>query len=477
MTPETFRGAGHQIVDWIADFRDQIERYPVRSKAAPGDVARQLPAGPPSEPESMAAILADLDQIIVPSATHPQHPGYLAFFPANVSLSSMLGDFVSTGLGQLGITWESSPALTELEEVMCEWMRQLYGLPGGWRGTIHDTASTAALVAMLAARERASSVGFGGGGLQAEPQPLVVYASMGAHSSVQKAAVLAGFGIDNVRLVETDDRFGMRPDRLEAIVRADIAAGLKPSIIVATVGTTGTTAVDPLPAIASIARENSIWLHVDAAMAGSAMVLPECGWMFEGVEQADSVSTNPHKWMGTALDCSLFFVRDHAELTRFMSTNPSYLQSSADGTVTQYRDWGIPLGRRFRALKLWFQLRLDGVDEIRSRLRRDMEHARRLAAQAEGADGWRVLAPVVLQTVCLRHEPPGLDPEQLDMHTLRWAEAINDSGEFYVTPALLEGRWMVRVSFGSLLTERRHAERFWELCQQVVAAEQFNPPG
>ncbi len=468
MTPEEFRSAGHEIIDWIADFRGGIEQLPVRSRAKPGDVSARLAAEAGATRDPLRDLLNDLDSIIVPASTHPQHPGYLAFFPANVALSSMLGDFVSTGLGQLGITWESSPALTELEEVVCDWMRSLYRLPAGWKGTIHDTASTACLVAMLVARERASSVGLALGGLQAEPRPLTVYASTQAHSSVQKAVLLAGFGASNLRHIDCDGDYSMRAQLLEEAIVADIEAGFRPAAVVATVGSTATTAVDPLGSIAEITQRHDMWLHVDAAMAGSAMMLDECRWMFEGIESANSISTNPHKWMGTALDCSLFFVRDHRELTSVMSTNPSYLQSQVDGSVTQYRDWGIPLGRRFRALKLWFQLRLDGLEEIESRLRRDLAHAGWLAEEVEKEPHWQVLAPVTLQTVCIRHEPPGVQGEALEAHTLAWAEAINRSGEFFVTPAKLDGRWMVRVSFGALTTERHHVVRFWALCRSLA---------
>jgi aromatic-L-amino-acid decarboxylase len=390
----------------------------------------------------------------------------------------VLGDLASSGLAALGITWASAPALTEVEEVVTEWLRELTGLPEGWRGAIHDTASTACLVALLAARERASGLSQNRGGLQAEPAPLTVYTSPEAHSSVAKAALLAGFGAANLRQADVDPvTRAMRPDTLAAMMAQDAAAGRRPAAVVVAIGTTGTTAIDPLAELAPIAARHGAWVHVDAAMAGSALLLPEWRWMVDGVEGADSLCWNPHKWLGTVLDCSLLYVRAPDELISVMSTDPSYLRSAADGEVTQYRDWGIPLGRRFRALKLWFQLRLEGAEAIRARLRRDLENAAWLRDQVTAAPGWRVLAPVTLQTVCLRHEPPGLagadgtilDAAALDRHTLAWAAAVNASGRAFVTPSLLDGRWMVRVSIGAEATERHHVESLWSLLQELAA--------
>jgi len=477
MDPEEFRSAAHALVDWIADHRERIPDLPVLSRVEPGDVARALPADPPTARESIDDLLDDLDRIVVPGLTQVQHPMHFGWFPANASLASILGDLASGGLGALGITWQSAPALSELEEVVCEWMRALTGLPQGWTGAIHDTASTACLVALLAARERASGYSEARGGLQAEPAPLVVYASPHAHSSVPKATLLAGFGRDNLRLVEVDPvTYAMRPDALRAAIEADVAAGRRPAAVVVSVGTTGTTAVDPLARLAEIAAAHGVWVHVDAAMAGSALLLPEYRWLVDGVERADSLSWNPHKWMGTALDCSLLYVRDAEHLVRVMSTNPSYLRSAVDGEVTQFKDLGIPLGRRFRALKLWFHLRLDGVAAIQDRLRRDLANAAWFTEQVHGEPGWRVLAPVPLQTVCVRHEPAGLvgddgtilDGEALDRHTLAWLDSINRSGKAFLTASVLDGRWMVRVSVGVEGTEREHVASLWELMRTAA---------
>jgi len=466
MNPEEFRRVGHQVIDWIADYRARIESLPVRSKVEPGEVRTQLSLTPPLQPESFDKIFNDLEQIILPGLSHWQHPNFFGYFPGNGELASVLGDYLSTGLGVLGLSWQSSPALTELEELVTDWMRQMVGISDSWSGVIQDTASTCTLVAMLCARERASNYSLSRGGLQSGEKPLVVYVSGHSHSSVEKAALLAGFGRANLRLIAMDENYAMNPDALEKALQADLRAGLVPCAVVATTGTTTTTALDPVKAIAEMARKYDLWLHVDAAMAGSAMILPECRWMWEGVESADSLVFNPHKWLGAAFDCSLYYVRDPQHLVRVMSTNPSYLQSAVDSRVKNLRDWGIPLGRRFRALKLWCLIREQGVEKLQARLRRDLANAQWLAEQVRNAPNWRALAPVPLQTVCVRHEPAGLEGEALDKHTLDWAERVNNSGGAYLTPAVLDGRWMVRVSIGAILTERRHVEMLWDLMQR-----------
>jgi aromatic-L-amino-acid decarboxylase len=470
MTPEEFRRFGHQVVDWIADYRGRISDLPVMSKAEPGAVRAELPVSPPEQGESFELILRDLDRLIVPGLSHWQHPRFFAYFPSNGELSSVLGDFLSTGLGVLGLSWQSSPALTELEEVTADWIRQMVGLSPAWSGVIQDTASTSTLIALLSARERSSGYSLARGGLQAEARPLVAYASRQSHSSVEKAALLAGFGRANVHSVATDDRYAMRADALAAAIAEDVASGRTPCAVIATVGTTTSTAIDPLEPIAALSREHGLWLHVDAAMAGSAMILPECRALWRGIEGADSLVLNVHKWLGAAFDCSLYYVRDPEHLVRVMSTNPSYLRSAMDERVKNLRDWGIALGRRFRALKLWCLIREQGVARLQARLRRDLDNARWLATQVAGASSWRVLAPVLLQTVCVRHHPPGLEGEALDAHTLAWAERLNRAGEAYLTPALLDGRWMVRISIGAIPTERVHVEALWVAMRREAEA-------
>ena len=454
MTPEEFREAGHKLIDWIADYRAKVADFNVMARTAPGEIRALLPASPPDSPESFDTILGDLEKIILPGLSHWQSPHFFGYFPSNGLLSSVLGDYASTGLGVLGLSWQSSPALTELEEVTTDWMRQMVGLSDAWSGVIQDTASTCTMLALICAREKGGQI---------------VYVSAHSHSSVNKAAMLAGFKRDNIRIVKHGKDFAMVAGDLEAQIVRDRAAGLEPCAIVATTGTTTSTALDPIESIAEIARKYGIWLHVDAAMAGSAMVLPECRWMWQGIEGADSLVLNPHKWLGIAFDCSLYYVRDPQHLIRVMSTNPSYLQSSADAQVKNLRDWGIPLGRRFRALKIWFAVREQGVSGLQARLRRDLENAQWLAEQVRATENWSVLAPVPLQTLCILHKPNGLDGDELDRHTQGWADRVNRSGKAYLTPAILDGRWMVRVSIGALLTEREHVEGLWELIQRVVS--------
>ena len=471
MTPEEFRRAGHALIDWIADYRANVEALPVMSRSQPGEIKASLPTAPPRDPAAFAEILKDVDDKLLPGLSHWQHPRFFGYFPSNGMLASVLGDFLSTGLGVLGLSWQSSPALSELEEVVCDWMRQLLGLSEGWSGVIQDTASTSTLVALISARERASSYSLSGDGLQGRGPPLVVYASAHSHSSVEKAALLAGFGRNHVRSIAVDERYAMRPEALAEAIAADVAKGLLPCAVVATTGTTTTTAMDPLGAIAQLARAHGIWLHVDAAMAGSAMILPEMRHFWEGIEGADSLVVNVHKWLGVAFDCSLYYVRDAEHLVRVMSTNPSYLQSSVDDRVKNLRDWGIPLGRRFRALKLWCLIREQGVDALQARLRRDLANAAWLDAAVRSRHDWHVLAPVMLQTVCVRHEPAGMSAGDLDRHTQAWAEQLNRSGAAYVTPAKLDGRWMVRISVGATMTEIGHVEELWKAMQIAAEAE------
>jgi len=468
MTPDEFRRFGHELIDWIAAHRAGASARPVSAAHTPGSVKSRLPPTPPQTAEPMSAVLRDFEEFIVPAVVDWQHPRFFGYFPANSLLAGVLADLLSTGLGVNGLTWQSSPAVTELEEVVTDWVRQMVGLPETFNGVIQDTASTGTLVALISARERATGYASARAGLGGEAQQLRVYVSAHSHSSVEKAALLADFGRENLRLVPCDAEYALRPEALEAMVREDERAGHRPAAIVATVGTTTTTAMDPLTAIASIARRQGLWLHVDAAMAGSAMILPECRGLWAGVEAADSVVLNPHKWLGVPFDCSLYYVRDPEHLVRVMSTNPSYLRSAADGQVKQYRDWGIPLGRRFRALKLWFVLREQGVSALAARLRRDLRNAQALAAAVRVTPGWRLLAPVHLQTVCVRHEPPGLEGDALDRHTLGWVGDINHSGVAYLTPAQLDGRWMARISIGAAPTEAADIEMAWQAIRRAA---------
>jgi aromatic-L-amino-acid/L-tryptophan decarboxylase len=464
MTPKDFKKLGYELIDLIADYRETVKDLPVLSQAKPGDIRKLLPASPPEQPENLTGIVSEIKQL-EPGFTHFQHPRFFGYFPANSELSSVLGDLLSSGLGQLGLNWQSSPALTELEEVTTDWLRQLLGLPDSFKGVIQDTASTSSLVALQCAREWATNHSQTRGGLQAEEQPLTVYVSSQSHSSIEKAALLAGFGRDTIRLLETDENHALRIDVLEQAIKDDIAKGFKPCALVAATGTTATTAFDNVTEMARLAKQYNLWLHVDAAMAGSAMILPEYRHLWQGVEGAHSVILNPHKWLGAVFDCTLFYTPYSEHLIRVMSTNPSYLQTSADGQVTNYRDWGIPLGRRFRALKLWFLLKSEGAEGLRKRLRRDLENAKWLEAQIKETANWKLVAPVQLQTVCMRYDVPGMSEEDVDKWTLEWVSRINNSGFAYLTPAKLKGRWMVHVSIGSLLTEREDVAALWQLMQ------------
>jgi aromatic-L-amino-acid decarboxylase len=469
MDADTFRRLGHELVDWIAGYREGLERLPVQSRARPGEIRARFPRDPPRKGGGLAQAVASLPGTILPGITHWNHPSFFAYFPSNTTYASVLADLVSAGLGAQGMSWQTSPAATEVEEVVMEWLRAMVGLPATFAGVIQDTASTATLTALLCARERTTGYGQARRGLQAGEAPLAVYASDQAHSSIEKDALLAGFGREHLRLVPTDAAHAMDVAALAAAVERDVAAGLRPCAVVATTGTTATTALDPVAGIAEVAARHAMWLHVDAAMAGTAMVLPECRWMWRGVEAADSLVFNPHKWMGAGFDLSAYYVRDPQHLVRVMSTNPSYLRTAQDGEVRNLRDWGIPLGRRFRALKLWFQLADEGVEGLQARIRRDLENARWLAEQVDAAPDWERLAPVPLQTVALRHVPPGVtDEARLAEHNLAIARRVNESGRAYLTPSVVKGTQLLRVSVGAERTERRHVDALWrQLCEEA----------
>jgi aromatic-L-amino-acid decarboxylase len=345
----------------------------------------------------------------------------------------------------------------------------MVGLSQSFVGVIQDTASTGTLVALLSAREYATNYSQNKGGLQTEKIPLVVYTSEQSHSSVSKAALLAGFGKNNVRSIDTDSELALRTDLLEKMIDEDLSKGLKPCAIVATVGTTNSTAVDPIETIAKIAKKHNLWLHIDAAMAGSAMILPECRHLWKGIEEADSLLFNPHKWLGVAFDLTAYYVKDSQHLIRVMSTNPAYLQTSVDTQVNNFRDWGIQLGRRFRALKLWFLIREQGVLGLQARLRRDIENAKWLKEQVENTPNWEIVAPVLFQTICLRHIPStNMTEEELAKHNLTWANAINESGKAYLTPSIVKGKQIVRVSIGAEATTRNEVENLWQLMRSFT---------
>jgi len=473
MDTDTFRRIGYELVDWIAKYRERLETLPVLSRAAPGDIRARLPKEPPQKGAGLDGICGAIDSVVLPGITHWNHPGFFAYFPSNTDLSSVLADLLTAGLGAQGMSWQTSPAATEIEEAVMDWLRQMLGLSTFFSGVIHDTASTATFCALLCARERASGFSQNRGGLQSEAAPLTVYASDQAHSSIPKAALLAGFGRENLRLLPTDNEHALSMDILEAAIQADIQAGKKPCALVAAIGTTATTALDPLKAMAELAAKYGMWLHVDAALAGTAMVCPECRWMWEGIENADSIVMNPHKWMGAGFDLTAYFVKDPQHLIRVMGTNPSYLRTARDGEVNNFRDWGIPLGRRFRSLKLWFLIQEYGVEGIQARVRRDISMAGWLAARVDAAPNWRRMAPAPLQTVCLQSVPPPLEGDEaaLAAHNQAIVDAINAIGQHYLTTSVLKDQKIIRVSIGAQATELRHVERLWEALQNCTVKQ------
>jgi len=467
VTPEDFRKQGYALIDWIADYLEGVERFPVASAAEPGWVRDQLPAHPPIEAEPFDAVLADLDRVVVPGLTHWQHPSFFAYFPANTSYPSILGDLAAAGLGVNGMSWATSPACTEVETLMLDWMAELLGLPDRFRsngpggGVIQGSASEATLCAMLAARQRATQGAVNASGM---PGDLVAYATSQAHSSIEKGVRIAGVGTDNLRVVAHDGAFAMRPDALEAAIAEDRAAGRRPFFVCATAGTTSTTAFDPVPQLAAICRRDGVWLHVDAAHAGIAALCPELRWVNAGLDQADSYCTNPHKWMGVNFDCDLFWVADRTALLGALSILPEYLRTAAGeaGAVIDYRDWQIPLGRRFRSLKLWFTLRCDGVAPIQAMIRDHVAWTQELAGWVAGDDRFEIVAPHPLDLVCFAHRGG-------DEATDAMIAAANASGAALFTRSVAGGRTFVRVSVGGRMTERRHVEAAWALLQSTAS--------
>jgi aromatic-L-amino-acid decarboxylase len=460
MTPEEFRRHGHEIVDWIADYWRDIETQRVTPAVAPGDVRRSLPPHPPEAAEPFDAILDDFRRLIMPGMTHWGHPGWFAYFPSNASPPSVLGEMLAAGLGAQCMSWVTSPAATELEQVVMAWLHELLGLPEGFTGSIQDTASSATLVAFLTARDRHG----------ADAGRMTAYWSGEAHSSIAKAARLAGIPAERCRVVPVDADFAMRPAALAAVLEADRVAGLVPGIVVASMGTTSSTACDPVRRVGELARAAGAWYHVDAAYGGTAAILPEVRALLDGLELADSYVTNPHKWLMTSFDCTAYYVRDVERLLQTCSTNPEYLRTTHDPEVVNYRDWGIPLGRRFRALKLWFVLRSYGAEGLRAMFRSHLGLAREVAGWIDGTAGWERLAPVPLGLVCFRHVPPALagDDVALAGHNAALLARVNASGRVFLTHTTLGGRYTIRMSIGQFRTERRHVETAWALLQQAA---------
>jgi aromatic-L-amino-acid decarboxylase len=474
MDPEAFRAAGHVVVDRLADYLAGVERFAVFPRVEPGSLVPQFPLAAPEDAEPIEAILDDYNRLVVPNVTHWQHPGFLAYFATTASGAGILGEMLTAGIGSNAMLWRTSPAATELEVVVVSWLRQAMGLPDAFDGLLTDTASTSSLIALAAARE-AAGLDAAARGLAARDELGAprVYASAEAHSSIDKACMTLGLGRDSLVRVPVNDRFELLPGELARAIADDRTNGRRPIAIVATVGTTSSTSVDPVAAVADIAGREGLWLHVDAAHAGATAILPERRAPFVGWERADSIVVNPHKWLFTPLDASLLLTRRMPILREAFSLVPEYLRTlDRETPVRDFNEYTPQLGRRFRALKLWVQLRWFGLEGLRRRLRHHLELARAFTTWVDGDADWERLAPVPFSTICFRYAPAALrsDDERLDELNARLMDAVNRSGEVFLSHTRLNGRFAIRVAIGNLRTERRHVERCWELLRREALA-------
>jgi aromatic-L-amino-acid decarboxylase len=453
----------------MADYLAGVAELPITPDASPGEIRRALPTAAPATGEPFDAMFRDFRELILPGMTHWNHPGWFAYFPCNNSPPSILAEMLTSAMDAQCMSWATSPAATELEQVTLDWLRQMLGLPAAFVGVIQDTASTATLVALLSARERATGGAAGAEGMRESP-PLAVYASTEAHSSVDKAVKLAGYGLSRLRRISTDERYALRPELLERAIADDIAAGVRPACVVASVGTTSSTAIDPVPAIAQVCGRHGVWLHVDAAYAGPSAIVPELRWILDGADAADSLVLNPHKWLLTNFDCTAYYVRDPAALVAAFQASPEYLRTAYDPEVVNFRDWGIQLGRRFRALKLWFVLRSYGVEGLQELIRRHVALARELEGWIRNDQAFELMAPVPLGLVCFRHRRPGLGDAELDELNARLLARVNASRRIFLTHTRLGGRYVIRLVVGQRTTERRHVEEAWRLLREAAQA-------
>ncbi len=469
MTPDSFRQHAHALVDWMADYLENVVHYPVAPQTQPGDVLKQLPPHAPDLPEAFTAIFKDFETQILPGMTHWQHPQFFAYFPASTSPPSLLAEMLMSTLGAQCMSWLTSPAATELEERVMEWLRIAIDLPPEFTGVIQDSASGATLCALLCARERASAGKVNTEGFTGRKQRFRVYASTEAHASIEKGVRIAGIGSDNLVKIPVDTAFAMDIAALEQAILSDVEQGYTPLCVVAAWGTTSSTALDPLAPIAALCQQHQLWLHVDAAYAGSAFILPEHRQRAKGVEQADSMVFNPHKWLMTHFDCSAYFVKDTALLTRTLGLTPEYLKTDLDREVNNYRDWGIPLGRRFRALKLWFVLRSYGVSGLQKILREQIEWVQALAETIAQHDSFEVLAPVPLNLVCFRYAPPDTSEAERELFNQRLLSAVNNTGSIFITHTRLKGVYSLRLVAGNPNTTQDHISRAWHLIQATAS--------
>ncbi|HEU4629119.1 MAG TPA: pyridoxal-dependent decarboxylase, partial [Gemmatimonadaceae bacterium] len=468
-----FRAAAHRAVDWIADYLDgEVERFPVLAPVEPGALRAALPATPPVRGEPLAAMLDDFERLVLPGITHWNHPGFLAYFANTGSVPGVLGEMLAAALNANGMLWRTSPAVTELEQHALDWLRQLMGLGDGWFGIINDTASISSLLALAAAREARAELAVRERGLagRTDLPRLRVYTSAHSHSSVDKAAITLGLGHENVVHVPVDAEFRMRPDLLAWLVEEDHKRGFLPLAVVATVGTTSTTSVDPVPAILEVCRANDLWLHVDGAYGGVAGLVPELRHLLDGVDGADSLVVNPHKWLFTPVDCSAFYTRRPEVLQRAFSLVPEYLTTTAPDAVVNLMDYGVQLGRRFRALKLWFVLRAFGAEGLAERIRYHVALAQEFAGWVDAAPEWERLAPTPLSVVSFRYAPAGHTDAELDALNAAIMEAVNGSGRVYLSHTRLGDAYTLRLAIGNVRTERRHVEEAWQLLREAAGA-------
>lgn len=468
MQVNEFRTYAHQFVDWMADYIENIEQYPVKSQVKPGQIFNQLPDNPPETGESMADIMDDFRQVILPGITHWQSPSFFAYFPANSSYPSVLAEMLTATLGTQCMIWETSPAAAELEEKMMNWLIKMLGLPDHLEGVIQDTASTATLAAILTAREKYSNYRINQSGFTGNSR-LKVYSSSETHSSIEKAVKIAGFGRENLVKIEVDSEFKMQADQLSEKIKKDIDEGNKPVCVVATMGTTSTTAIDPLREIGEVCKKYDVWLHVDAAYAGTALILPEYRWMLEGIENADSFVFNPHKWMFTNFDCSAYFVKDKKALIKTFEILPEYLKTRSRGGVNDYRDWGIPLGRRFRALKLWFVIRSFGISGLQEKIRYHVSLAQKLYKIIENDTSFEIMAPVPLNTVCFRYRPQQIkNREEINRLNEILLTQINKTGKLYLTHTKLHGNYVIRMVTAQTNVQEDHIVRAWDIIKETA---------
>ena len=463
--PSDFRAEAHKMADFIAGYFERIEQYPVKSLVKPGEILGQLPQLPPESPESMTEVMADFEKILMPGITHWQNPNFFAFFPANSSYPSLLAEMLTAALGQQGMIWETSPAAAELEERVMDWLKQMCGLPENWTGVIQDTASASTLAALLTARERATGFRVNEEGFHGT-EKLRIYGSSETHSSIEKAIKIAGFGRKNLIKITVDETFALNPAKLRDAIESDIQNGFKPCCVVATIGTTGSTAVDPIREIGEICSEFDVWLHVDAAFAGTALILPEMRQHADGLELADSYVFNPHKWMFTNFDASAYFVRDPELLIRTFEILPEYLKTRTRGQVNDYRDWGVALGRRFRALKLWFVIRNFGVEGIREKVRKHLELAKWLENEIRNSDDFELLAPVLFSLVCFRFNPAEKNEDEINQLNEKLLQQLNASGKIYITHTKLNGKYTLRMVIAQTNTKAVHVENAWKLIRE-----------